>query len=195
MAKPSWITLSKSSGTGGGQVNVTAARNSGTSDRSGTISVKTTSGLSKEIEITQSAAGKITFSGSIQGNGIEAYREVFSSSQAIMGTSTAPCSFSFDFGYSLITGSGINGSTSSPKTASGIRWYLSRYNTAIKYCTVCSISSSSPGKLFIDGVEYELDNSKQSISSPGSTIKCDWGSSIKIESYVTFRDVRFVFSA
>lgn len=52
MAKPSWVTLSKSSGTGGGSVNVTCKANTGTS-RSGSITVKTASGLTKSVSVSQ----------------------------------------------------------------------------------------------------------------------------------------------
>ena len=54
MAKPSWVTLSKSSGTGGGSVNVTCKANTGTS-RSGSITVKTASGLTKTVSLSQAA--------------------------------------------------------------------------------------------------------------------------------------------
>ena len=53
MAKPSWVTLSKSSGTGGGSVQVTASENTGSSTRSGTLTVKTTSGLTKSVAVSQ----------------------------------------------------------------------------------------------------------------------------------------------
>ena len=54
MAKPSWVTLSKSSGTEGGSVNVTCKANTGTS-RSGSITVKTASGLTKTVSLSQAA--------------------------------------------------------------------------------------------------------------------------------------------
>lgn len=53
MAKPSWITLDKSSGTGGSSVNVTATANTSTSSRSGTLTVKTSSGLAKTVSLSQ----------------------------------------------------------------------------------------------------------------------------------------------
>lgn len=56
MAKPSWITLSKSSGTGSSSVSVTASSNPDTSDRSGSISISTTSGLSKSVSLSQEAS-------------------------------------------------------------------------------------------------------------------------------------------
>ena len=52
MAKPDWITLSKTSGTGNDTVTVTAAKNTGTSARSGSITVKSGS-LSKVVTISQ----------------------------------------------------------------------------------------------------------------------------------------------
>ena len=55
MAKPSWITLDKSSGTGGSSVSVTAANNTSTSARSGTLTVKTASGLTKTVSLSQAA--------------------------------------------------------------------------------------------------------------------------------------------
>lgn len=60
MAKPSWVTLDKSSGTGEGSVNVTALQNSGSSTRSGSLTVKTASGLTKEVSITQQVFPTIT---------------------------------------------------------------------------------------------------------------------------------------
>lgn len=56
MAKPSWISLDKSSGTGGGQVKVTASANSTTSERSGSLTIKTASGLTKSVSISQAKA-------------------------------------------------------------------------------------------------------------------------------------------
>ena len=56
MAKPSWITLSKSSGTGGGSVSVTASSNVGgttTSYRSGSLTIRTTSGITKTVRCSQ----------------------------------------------------------------------------------------------------------------------------------------------
>lgn len=54
MAKPSWITLDKSSGTGGGSVEVTAATNESVTTRRGSLSVQTTSGITKSVSLTQS---------------------------------------------------------------------------------------------------------------------------------------------
>lgn len=69
MAKPSWISLNKSSGTGGGQVNVTASKNTGSSSRSGTLTVKTTSGLTKTVSLSQSILSAITISARGWSNG------------------------------------------------------------------------------------------------------------------------------
>lgn len=52
MAKPSWVTVSPSSGTGSKSVSVTAASN-GPSSRSGSISIRTTSGLTRSVSISQ----------------------------------------------------------------------------------------------------------------------------------------------
>lgn len=52
MAKPSWITLDKSSGTGEGSVEVTAATNENVTIRSGSLTVQTTSGITKNVSIT-----------------------------------------------------------------------------------------------------------------------------------------------
>jgi len=52
MAKPDWITLSKSSGSGNDTVTVTAAKNTSTTARSGSITVKSGS-LSKVVTISQ----------------------------------------------------------------------------------------------------------------------------------------------
>lgn len=69
MAKPSWISLSKSSGTGGGSVNVTASWNMGSSTRSGTLTIKTTSGLTKTVSLYQSVLPEITISARGWSNG------------------------------------------------------------------------------------------------------------------------------
>ena len=61
MAKPTWVTLDKSSGTGGGSVKVTASRNSTTSERSGSLTVKTASGLTKSVSISQEKVPTRTF--------------------------------------------------------------------------------------------------------------------------------------
>ena len=60
MAKPSWITLSKSSGTGGGSVNVTAAENTGNAPRSGVLTIRTSSGLTKTVSVSQEYSPKMT---------------------------------------------------------------------------------------------------------------------------------------
>lgn len=52
MAKPSWVTCSPSSGTGSESVSVKANSNTGDA-RSGSFSVRTTSGLTKEISVSQ----------------------------------------------------------------------------------------------------------------------------------------------
>lgn len=56
MAKPDWITVNPSSGEGTGSFNVTFAENTSTSARSGIVTVKTISGLTHEIQVSQ--AGK-----------------------------------------------------------------------------------------------------------------------------------------
>ena len=53
MAKPDWITVNPSSGKGTGGFNVTFAENPSTSARSGVVTVKTISGLTHEIQVSQ----------------------------------------------------------------------------------------------------------------------------------------------
>lgn len=65
MAKPDWITVNHSLGKGKGSFNITFAENTSTSARSGIITVKTISGLTHEIQVTQ--AGKVE--NYIQGSG------------------------------------------------------------------------------------------------------------------------------
>ena len=64
MAKPDWITVNPSSGTGAGVFTITFAQNTSTSSRSGIVTVKSLSGLTHEIQVTQAGKatkGKITF--------------------------------------------------------------------------------------------------------------------------------------
>lgn len=64
MAKPNWITVNPSSGTGAGIFTITFAQNTSTSSRSGIVTVKSLSGLTHEIQVTQAGKatkGKITF--------------------------------------------------------------------------------------------------------------------------------------
>lgn len=64
MAKPNWITVNHSSGTGAGIFTITFAQNTSTSSRSGIVTVKSLSGLTHEIQVTQAGKatkGKITF--------------------------------------------------------------------------------------------------------------------------------------
>lgn len=105
MAKPSWITLDKSSGTGGGSVEVTAATNENVTTRSGSLTVQTTSGITKNVSITQlpglspnatisisgspsmtvdAASGTVTFSGITCTNTqmVSCYGSVYSGTQA-----------------------------------------------------------------------------------------------------------------
>ena len=56
MAKPTWVTCSPSQGGGGSSVSVSASQNTATSQRSGSFTVKTTSGLSKSVSVQQNAA-------------------------------------------------------------------------------------------------------------------------------------------
>lgn len=65
MAKPDWITVNPSSGKGKGSFNVTFAENTSTSARSGIVTVKTISGLTHEIQVSQ--AGKVA--NSLQASG------------------------------------------------------------------------------------------------------------------------------
>lgn len=58
MAKPDWINVSPQSGTGGRQVSVTAEKNTGTS-RTGSFTVRTTSGLSKSVRLSQEEAPSV----------------------------------------------------------------------------------------------------------------------------------------
>lgn len=53
MAKPSWITLDKSSGASESSVKVTAAGNQTKSIRVGILTVKTASGLTKTVSLFQ----------------------------------------------------------------------------------------------------------------------------------------------
>lgn len=64
MAKPNWITVNPSSGIGAGMFRITFAQNTSTSSRSGIVTVKSLSGLTHEIQVTQAGKptkGKITF--------------------------------------------------------------------------------------------------------------------------------------
>lgn len=72
MAKPSWVTCSPSSGTGSKSVNVTATRNDVSSSRSGSFSIKTTSGITKTVSVSQEGAE--THTATISGS----YRVTFS---------------------------------------------------------------------------------------------------------------------
>lgn len=65
MAKPDWITTSISSAMNGGAFSMVVAENTSTSPRSGIVTVKTASGLTQEIQVTQ--AGKVV--NSIHGSG------------------------------------------------------------------------------------------------------------------------------
>ena len=60
MAKPSWISLSRSEGTGGGSVNVIASENTGSAQRSGTLTIRTSSGLTKTVSVSQAFSSKMT---------------------------------------------------------------------------------------------------------------------------------------
>lgn len=66
MAKPDWITVNPSSGKGTGSFKVIFAENPSTSARSGVVTVKTISGLTHEIQVSQ--AGKVA--NYIQGSGV-----------------------------------------------------------------------------------------------------------------------------
>nr|DAL05062.1 MAG TPA: Putative binding domain, N-terminal [Crassvirales sp.] len=65
MAKPDWISFSESSGEGSGSFSILVDKNDSTSARSGVVTIKTISGLTHEIQVTQ--AGKVA--NSFQGSG------------------------------------------------------------------------------------------------------------------------------
>lgn len=65
MAKPDWITVNPPAGLGIGNFNIVVAENTSTSARSGVVTVKTISGLTHEIQVTQE--GKVE--NYIQGSG------------------------------------------------------------------------------------------------------------------------------
>lgn len=56
MAIPSWITVNPLTGSGNKTVSITAQKNTGATDRSGTVTVVTAGGISKIISIIQKAA-------------------------------------------------------------------------------------------------------------------------------------------
>lgn len=58
MAKPSWISISKTSGTGNGTSNVTAASHTGRTKRSGSILSKTTGNASVTTPVEQAGANE-----------------------------------------------------------------------------------------------------------------------------------------
>ena len=55
MPKPDWVTVDPSSGAGGGLSNITSGINTGSSEREGVITVKTASGLTKSVTVSQKA--------------------------------------------------------------------------------------------------------------------------------------------
>lgn len=115
MAKPSWIALSKSSGTGGGSVNVTASSNTTSGSRSGSITVQTTSGLTKTVSISQAKKPyAVTFSS-------EDFSKTFDSASSGTVTFTA----NFKANWSMETGNGLRAIASSGwyGTTGKIRFY------------------------------------------------------------------------
>lgn len=66
MAKPNWITLSRSKGTGKGSVQVTASKNTGSSPRSGTLTIKTASGLTQTVSLSQAYSRVIHYWATIE---------------------------------------------------------------------------------------------------------------------------------
>lgn len=59
MAKPGWITLSSNSGSGSKSISVTASENTAAA-RTGTITVKTTSGLTQSVHLAQDVSPHCT---------------------------------------------------------------------------------------------------------------------------------------
>ena len=66
MAKPDWISFSESSGEGSGNFSILVDKNDSTSARSGVVTIKTISGLTHEIQVSQK--GKVA--NSLQGSGV-----------------------------------------------------------------------------------------------------------------------------
>lgn len=65
MAKPYWLNIDPISGAGGQKISVSSEINDSGVSRSGSFIIKTTSGIEKEISVTQQAAPEYTVSGSI----------------------------------------------------------------------------------------------------------------------------------
>lgn len=82
MAKPDWITLSKSSGTGNDTVTVTAAKNTTGAARSGSITV-TAGGVTKTVSITQEKIVNSIRGGDSQFMKISVPYSVFTSADAV----------------------------------------------------------------------------------------------------------------
>ena len=59
MTMPNWITVDPDGGTGKISVTLTAAGNASTSSRSGTLTVKTASGLTKTVSLSQTSRKSI----------------------------------------------------------------------------------------------------------------------------------------
>lgn len=115
MAKPSWISCSPDSGSGGGSVRVTAYSSTSASPRSGTITVKTASGITKTVSVSQEAAEVKT--GKISGS-IQLRFSGFSGSRLQSFSVTVATSSSGSNSKSLINESGLNHLTNGPKTFS-----------------------------------------------------------------------------
>lgn len=82
MAKPDWITLSKSSGTGNDTVTVTAAKNTTGAARSGSITV-TAGGVAKTVSITQEKIANSIRGGASQFMKIKVPYNVFTSADEV----------------------------------------------------------------------------------------------------------------
>lgn len=64
MAKPDWISFSESSGEGSGSFSILVDKNDSTSARSGVVTIKTISGLTREIQVSQAEKVKNYIQGS-----------------------------------------------------------------------------------------------------------------------------------
>lgn len=100
MAKPSWITVTPDRGVGGGSSSITASNN-GASLRSGSITVRTASGLSKSVSVSQAAANLWNIQGNVQliNNSGTRVTGNFSVAVTTKATSIASKTFSLFAGY------------------------------------------------------------------------------------------------
>ena len=161
MAKPSWIALSKNSGTNDAEVDVTATANPSDS-RSGTLTISGGS-ITKTVSIEQAAPGKLTLTLEYGGDGTGKASIGTSATAGVMTTSVYP-------------GTEVTLTAGSPSAGSEFDgWYIGgvKKSSALTYKVTVNANTEVEARFNLKTytITYEKGTNIKSISRASETVK------------------------